>query len=284
MGEAARPRGCWRGDGGGLCVALAAAAAARAALFAWRGQGFTAGCTSNSHCIIPQTTKQRAANATQMQMQSYTPQGKLTLKTTEMETIYDLGQKMIEALGREKVAAGDVIAIDKASGALGLDWTGLHARWPLLIVSERLWLFVFVCLQLCVDLRAPKTTQHTTHNTTPAPLPPNQQQTNATRNRQGHEARPLVRAVPRLRRDGPRDALRAVPRGRAAEAQGGRARRHAARDRRHQLAHAGAACAGWGWLRVGAGLLMVVVAAWWGAWRVAGGGGRRAGWRCWSLC
>jgi RuvB-like protein 2 len=33
-----------------------------------------------------------------------------------METIYDLGQKMIEALTREKVQAGDVIAIDKASG------------------------------------------------------------------------------------------------------------------------------------------------------------------------
>jgi RuvB-like protein 2 len=34
-----------------------------------------------------------------------------------METIYDLGQKMIESLAREKVQAGDVIAIDKASGA-----------------------------------------------------------------------------------------------------------------------------------------------------------------------
>jgi RuvB-like protein 2 len=32
--------------------------------------------------------------------------GKLTLKTTEMETIYDLGHKMIEALNREKVMAG----------------------------------------------------------------------------------------------------------------------------------------------------------------------------------
>jgi RuvB-like protein 2 len=42
--------------------------------------------------------------------------GKLTLKTTEMETIYDLGTKMIEGLSREKVSAGDVIAIDKASG------------------------------------------------------------------------------------------------------------------------------------------------------------------------
>eukprot|EP00735_Rhodelphis_limneticus_P013747 TRINITY_DN76_c0_g1::TRINITY_DN76_c0_g1_i1::g.14776::m.14776 TRINITY_DN76_c0_g1::TRINITY_DN76_c0_g1_i1::g.14776 ORF type:complete len:465 (+),score=59.17,sp/Q9DE27/RUVB2_XENLA/78.60/0.0,TIP49/PF06068.8/2e-184,AAA/PF00004.24/4.8e-06,AAA/PF00004.24/3.3,AAA_22/PF13401.1/0.022,AAA_22/PF13401.1/0.027,AAA_22/PF13401.1/9.2e+02,AAA_5/PF07728.9/0.0077,AAA_5/PF07728.9/2.2e+03,AAA_5/PF07728.9/14,DnaB_C/PF03796.10/2.4e-05,RuvB_N/PF05496.7/0.0046,RuvB_N/PF05496.7/2.4,Mg_chelatase/PF01078.16/0.0016,Mg_chelata len=42
--------------------------------------------------------------------------GKLTLKTTEMETIYDLGQKMIDALTKEKVQSGDVISIDKATG------------------------------------------------------------------------------------------------------------------------------------------------------------------------
>jgi DNA helicase TIP49 (TBP-interacting protein) len=33
-----------------------------------------------------------------------------------METIYDLGTKMIDALAKEKVTAGDVIAIDKTSG------------------------------------------------------------------------------------------------------------------------------------------------------------------------
>lgn len=44
--------------------------------------------------------------------------GKLTMKTTEMETIYDLGQKMIESLLKEKVTAGDVITIDKASGRI----------------------------------------------------------------------------------------------------------------------------------------------------------------------
>lgn len=33
-------------------------------------------------------------------------EGKLTLKTTEMETIYDLGGKMIESLTKEKVQAG----------------------------------------------------------------------------------------------------------------------------------------------------------------------------------
>lgn len=40
----------------------------------------------------------------------------MTLKTTEMETVYDLGTKMIESLSKEKVTAGDVITIDKASG------------------------------------------------------------------------------------------------------------------------------------------------------------------------
>lgn len=37
--------------------------------------------------------------------------GKLTLKTTDMETIYDLGQKMIEALHKEKVQAGYARAV-----------------------------------------------------------------------------------------------------------------------------------------------------------------------------
>ncbi|KAJ3087563.1 RuvB-like 2 [Quaeritorhiza haematococci] len=44
--------------------------------------------------------------------------GKLTMKTSDMETVYDLGQKMIEALNKEKVTAGDVITIDKASGKI----------------------------------------------------------------------------------------------------------------------------------------------------------------------
>lgn len=47
-----------------------------------------------------------------------TTSGKLTLKTTEMETVYDLGQKMIDSLSKEKVMAGDVITIDKASGKI----------------------------------------------------------------------------------------------------------------------------------------------------------------------
>ncbi|KAL4261765.1 RuvB-like helicase 2 [Pleurotus pulmonarius] len=47
-----------------------------------------------------------------------TKTGKLTIKTTDMETIYDLGTKMIDALAKEKVVAGDVIAIDKTSGKI----------------------------------------------------------------------------------------------------------------------------------------------------------------------
>jgi RuvB-like protein 2 len=33
-----------------------------------------------------------------------------------METIYDLGTKMIDALSKEKVLAGDIVVIDKTSG------------------------------------------------------------------------------------------------------------------------------------------------------------------------
>merc|ERR1719446_1151942 len=44
--------------------------------------------------------------------------GRLTLCTTEMETVYDLGTKMIESLQKESITAGDVITIDKASGKI----------------------------------------------------------------------------------------------------------------------------------------------------------------------
>jgi RuvB-like protein 2 len=42
----------------------------------------------------------------------------LTIKTTDMETIYDMGTKMIDAMNKEKVLAGDIISIDKASGKI----------------------------------------------------------------------------------------------------------------------------------------------------------------------
>lgn len=44
--------------------------------------------------------------------------GRMTLRTTDMEAVYDLGQKMIEALLKERVHAGDVISIDKANGKI----------------------------------------------------------------------------------------------------------------------------------------------------------------------
>jgi RuvB-like protein 2 len=42
--------------------------------------------------------------------------GKLTMKTTDMETVYELGTKLIDALAKQNVVAGDVVTIDKATG------------------------------------------------------------------------------------------------------------------------------------------------------------------------
>jgi RuvB-like protein 2 len=44
--------------------------------------------------------------------------GVMILKTTDMEAKYNLGEKMIESLSKEKIQAGDVIAIDKTSGKI----------------------------------------------------------------------------------------------------------------------------------------------------------------------
>jgi RuvB-like protein 2 len=38
------------------------------------------------------------------------------MKTTDMETIYDLGDKLIDSLMKDKVQSGDVISIDKSTG------------------------------------------------------------------------------------------------------------------------------------------------------------------------
>lgn len=47
-----------------------------------------------------------------------TKQGKLTIKTTDMESVYDMGAKMIDAMTKERVMAGDIISIDKSSGKI----------------------------------------------------------------------------------------------------------------------------------------------------------------------
>lgn len=44
--------------------------------------------------------------------------GQLVLKTADMESTFDLGQKMIDTLQKEKIAVGDVITIDKATGRI----------------------------------------------------------------------------------------------------------------------------------------------------------------------
>jgi len=49
---------------------------------------------------------------------SSSPGGQLVLKTSDMESTFDLGQKMIDALSKEKISVGDVITIDKASGRI----------------------------------------------------------------------------------------------------------------------------------------------------------------------
>jgi RuvB-like protein 2 len=45
-------------------------------------------------------------------------QGKITMKTTDMETMYELGQKMIDSLAKQKVTAGDVVSIDRGTGKI----------------------------------------------------------------------------------------------------------------------------------------------------------------------
>lgn len=44
--------------------------------------------------------------------------GKITLKTMAMEAVFDLGQKMIENVMREKIQAGDVISLEKSTGKI----------------------------------------------------------------------------------------------------------------------------------------------------------------------
>jgi len=55
--------------------------------------------------------------------------GRLVMKTTDMDAEYELGQKMIDALSKEKVQAGDVITIDKSNGKitkLGRSYSRAH--------------------------------------------------------------------------------------------------------------------------------------------------------------
>ncbi|EKX72768.1 ATP-dependent DNA helicase family member protein [Theileria equi strain WA] len=44
--------------------------------------------------------------------------GKMSMKTTDMETLYDIGGKLIDALKKEHVTVGDIIQICKSSGKI----------------------------------------------------------------------------------------------------------------------------------------------------------------------
>lgn len=84
--------------------------------------------------------------------------GKLTLKTTEMETVYDLGSKMIESLTKEKVQAGyvNLPMCDFLSLTLCLVTSSLLTRllggYPSLVVHTHvpgimmLWEHRYICM------------------------------------------------------------------------------------------------------------------------------------------
>lgn len=44
--------------------------------------------------------------------------GKMIIRTTDMETVYDMGEKMMKSIVQENITAGDVINIDKANGKI----------------------------------------------------------------------------------------------------------------------------------------------------------------------
>lgn len=147
--------------------------------------------------------------------QSGSKVGKMTLKTTDMETVYDLGQKMIDAITKEKIQAGCGLVL-----ALALALVLVHPH-PCTATTCSKQASMYYCTMYVMHTRAQRRDHHREGE------------------RAHHASRALVRARARLQRDGRAGALRAVSRGRAAEAQGGGAHGLAARDRRDQLAHAG---------------------------------------------
>ena len=77
-----------------------------------------------------------------------------------METIYDLGNKMIDALSKEKVTAGDVISIDKTSGKVtklgrsfarsrDYDAMGADVRVFLVLAASKLTIRLLRADQIC---------------------------------------------------------------------------------------------------------------------------------------
>ena len=65
-----------------------------------------------------------------------------------METVYDLGEKMIDALLKEKVQSGDIIQIDKASGKISASKAASAPAIPVVVrtslLLRALMLLVFI--------------------------------------------------------------------------------------------------------------------------------------------
>ena len=43
--------------------------------------------------------------------------GRIALKTADMEAMYELGNKLIEIVFKERIIAGDIVQINRSSGA-----------------------------------------------------------------------------------------------------------------------------------------------------------------------
>lgn len=72
---------------------------------------------------INEETEILEGEVVELQINRYTSEdnvrvGKITLKTTAMEAVFDMGQKMIDNIIKEKISAGDIIKIDKSSGSI----------------------------------------------------------------------------------------------------------------------------------------------------------------------
>lgn len=67
---------------------------------------------------ISEETEVIVGEVVELQIETASTQtsGRLTICTTDMETVYDLGSKMIQTIKQLKLSAGDVIQIDKTNG------------------------------------------------------------------------------------------------------------------------------------------------------------------------
>ena len=80
--------------------------------FCWSIDIFIRKGTENTESTVAETQIDRPATGTGTKL------GEVTLKTTEIETIYNLGTKVTESLIKDKAQAGDIITINKATSKI----------------------------------------------------------------------------------------------------------------------------------------------------------------------